>query len=145
MKNILFLCTGNSCRSVLAEAYMQHAGNGLWRAHSAGSTPTGHVHPMALETLASLGLPHQGFSSKSWDVFSHGSAAETAMDVIVTVCDNAAGETCPVWPGHPTTYHWPFPDPAHFVGSDEETRAHFKKVFDMIKSRIDTFLQNERA
>ncbi|MGC6512341.1 MAG: arsenate reductase ArsC [Parvibaculales bacterium] len=139
MRNILFLCTGNSCRSVLAEAYMKHAGQGRWRAHSAGSAPTGQVHPKALETLKSQGLPYQGFYSKSWNSFADG----PAMDVIVTVCDNAAGEACPVWPGHPVTHHWPFPDPAHHVGTEEAIRTHFLEVFEMIRTRIDGFLKSE--
>lgn len=137
-KNILFLCTGNSCRSVLAEAYAAHAGNGKWRSFSAGSTPTGAVHPVALQTLRELDLPYDGFHSKSWDVFAGPEAPQ--MDVIVTVCDNAAGEVCPIWPGHPTTYHWPFPDPAKFEGSEEDTRAHFREVFAMIKAKIDGFM-----
>ena len=138
MKNILFLCTGNSCRSVLAESYMQHAGAGKWSAFSAGAAPTGTVHPLALQTLEELGFPHQGFSSKSWDVFA---TNEWKMDVIVTVCDNAAGEACPVWLGHPATHHWPFPDPASFTGTLEECRAHFRDVFEMIRVRIDEFLR----
>ncbi|MCH1541524.1 MAG: arsenate reductase ArsC [Alphaproteobacteria bacterium] len=142
MKNILFLCTGNSCRSVLAEAYLNHAAgkceDGGWTAHSAGSDPTGKVHPMAIETLAALGIEAGYARSKSWDVFA-GEAAPH-MDVIVTVCDDAAGETCPIWPGHPSTLHWPFPDPAMFSGSDEETRAHFRDVFAMIKNQLDGFL-----
>lgn len=142
MKNILFLCTGNSCRSVLAEAYMNHAGDG-WTAYSAGSTPTGDVHPMALDTLAGLGIDAGYARSKSWDEF--GGADAPRMDVIVTVCDNAAGETCPVWPGHPTTYHWPFPDPAKFAGSEEDMKAHFREVFAMIKAKLDGFLSESAA
>ncbi len=140
MKNILFLCTGNSCRSVLAEAYMNYAGDG-WQAYSAGSTPTGEVHPMALETLAALGIEVDYARSKSWDEF--GAADAPQMDVIVTVCDSAAGEACPIWPGHPTTYHWPFPDPAKFSGSVEDTRDHFREVFAMIKKQLDGFLADK--
>ena len=144
MKNILFLCTGNSCRSVLAEAYLNHAGKAAgWRAFSAGSTPTGEVHPMALQTLADLGIAAGYARSKSWDAFGGGEALE--MDVIVTVCDNAAGETCPIWPGHPTTYHWPFPDPAKFSGTADEARTHFREVFAMIKARLDAFLKEQGA
>ncbi len=140
MKNILFLCTGNSCRSVLAEAYMNHAAAD-WQAYSAGSTPTGEVHPMALETLAALGIEADYARSKSWDEFGGSDAPQ--MDVIVTVCDNAAGETCPIWPGHPTSHHWPFPDPAKFSGSQEETETHFREVFAMIKKQLDGFLADE--
>ena len=140
MKNILFLCTGNSCRSVLAEAYMNYAGDG-WQAYSAGSTPTGEVHPMALETLAALGIEADYARSKSWDEF--GAADAPQMDVIVTVCDSAAGEACPIWPGHPTTYHWPLPDPAKFSGSVEDTRDHFREVFAMIKKQLDGFLADK--
>lgn len=142
MKNILFLCTGNSCRSVLAEAYMNHAAHD-WTAYSAGSTPTGEVHPMALETLAALGISADDARSKSWDEFGGPDAPH--MDVIVTVCDNAAGEICPIWPGHPTNHHWPFPDPAKFSGSDEDARAHFREVFAMIKQQLDGFIAAQSA
>ena len=141
MKNVLFLCTGNSCRSVLAEAYMNAAGAGRWQAFSAGSTPTGTVHPMALATLKELGLIHTGYRSKSWDEFARPAAPE--MDLIVTVCDNAAGEACPVWPGHPATAPWPSPDPAKYQGSEEAVRVHFREVFAMIKKRLDAFLAAE--
>ena len=140
MKNILILCTSNSCRSVLAEAYINHISD-EWHAFSAGSQPTGEVHPIALETLASLGIDASYVRSKNWNEFAGNDAA--IMDVIATVCDSAAGETCPVWPGHPTTYHWPFPDPAQFSGSEEDTRAHFREIFAMIKTRIDNFLADE--
>ena len=96
---------------------------------------------MALATLKDLALPHEGFRSKSWDEFA--GDAVPVMHQIVTVCDNAAGEACPVWPGHPATAHWPFPDPAKFQGSDEEVRAHFRGVFAMIKKRLDLFLASE--
>lgn len=142
MKNVLFLCTGNSCRSVLAEAYMNHAAQD-WTAYSAGSTPTGEVHPMALETLAALGISADDARSKSWDEFGGPDAPH--MDVIVTVCDNAAGEICPIWPGHPTNHHWPFPDPAKFSGSDEDARAHFREVFAMIKQQLDGFIAAQSA
>ena len=135
MKNILILCTGNSCRSILAQAYINHISD-EWLAYSAGSQPTGEVHPMALETLTSLGINASYARSKNWDEFAGADAP--MMDVIATVCDSAAGETCPVWPGHPTTYHWPLPDPAKYLGSEEDTRTHFREVFAMIKKRIDT-------
>ncbi|NBR50865.1 MAG: arsenate reductase ArsC [Alphaproteobacteria bacterium] len=140
MKNILILCTGNSCRSILAQAYINHVSD-EWLAYSAGSHPTGEVHPMALETLTSLGINASYARSKNWDEFA--GAGAPIMDVIATVCDSAAGETCPVWPGHPTTYHWPFPDPAKYSGSEEDTRTHFREVFAMIKKRIDNFLACE--
>ena len=141
MKNVLFLCTGNSCRSVLAEAYMNAAGAGRWQAFSAGSTPTGTVHPMALAPLKELGLINTGYRSKSWEEFATPQAPE--MDQIVTVCDNAAGEAGPVWPGHPANVHWPVPDPAKYQGSEEAVRAHFREVFAMIKKRLDAFLAAE--
>ncbi|MDA8624447.1 arsenate reductase ArsC, partial [Alphaproteobacteria bacterium] len=112
-----------------------------WLAYSAGSQPSGEVHPLAIETLESLGIDANYTRSKSWNEFAGADAP--LMDVIVTVCDSAAGETCPVWPGHPTTYHWPFPDPAKFSGSDDDTRAHFREVFAMIKQRMDNFLTNK--
>src|SRR5258706_8700835 len=108
--NVLFLCTGNSARSILAEALLNRLGAGRFQAYSAGSFPKGAVHPLALETLAAHGLPAAGYRSKSWDEFAGVDAP--AMDQIVTVCDNAAKETCPVWPGHPVTAHWSVEDPA---------------------------------
>ena len=138
MKNILFLCTGNSCRSIMAETYMNHAAKGRWRGFSAGSQPTGQVHPMALQTLSDAGIIYALPTSKSWNVFAEADAPK--MDLIITVCGNAAGEVCPVWPGHPTNEHWPFPDPAMFSGSDEDNRDHFRSVFVMIRERIDFFL-----
>ena len=116
---------------------MNHLGND-WRAHSAGADPTGEVHPMALETLAYYGIAADYARSKSWDEFAAAEAPH--MDIIVTVCDNAAGETCPVWPGHPTTHHWPFPDPAKYAGSPDDTRDHFREVFALIKKRLDRFI-----
>ena len=121
---------------------MNHAAEG-WTAYSAGSAPTGEVHPMALDTLAGLGIEAAAARSKSWDEFA--AAGAPHMDVIVTVCDNAAGETCPVWPGRPATHHWPFPDPAKFVGSPENTQAHFREVFAMIKAKLDGFLAESAA
>lgn len=138
MKNILFLCTGNSCRSIMAEAYLNHVGGARYKAFSAGSSPTGNVHPMAIKTLENDGLTTPSARSKSWDAFAGIQAPK--MDFIVTVCDNAAGETCPIWPGHPATYHWPFPDPAAFTGDEEAVKAHFADVFALIKHRIDAFV-----
>ena len=146
MKNILFLCTGNSARSIMAESYMNHAGAGLWRAFSAGSKPVGAPNPFALSTLRNAGIEPSEPRSKSWDVF----AADTApvMNVVVTVCDNAAGETCPVWPtrngAQPMKLHWSFPDPAAETGSDEKKAAAFESVFTDIRSAIDAFLHDPK-
>ena len=147
MPNILFLCTGNSARSIMAEAYMNHAGGGAWRAYSAGSNPTGAPNPYALETLAANGIAvptgADAPSSKSWDVFAVDDAP--IMDVVVTVCDNAAGEVCPVWPMRadtpPAKLHWSFPDPAAATGDDAAIRAEFEKVFSAIKTRINAYLE----
>lgn len=143
MRNILFLCTGNSARSIMAEAYMNHAGAGRWRAFSAGSTPTGKVNPFALETLIAHGVaPPENSRSKSWGEFAAPGAP--FMDAVVTVCDNAAGETCPVWPSQggmsPQKLHWSFPDPAAVEGDDANKRAAFKAVFADIRAAIDGFL-----
>ena len=146
MKSILFVCTGNSARSIMAEAYMNHAGAGRWRAYSAGSSPTGAPNPLALATLDANGVPAQGGDgpprSKSWDDFAAASAPP--LDVVVTVCDNAAGEVCPVWPRKngekPTQHHWGFPDPAAATGDDGARRAAFEAVFQSIRRRIDDFL-----
>ena len=141
MKNILFLCTGNSCRSVPAEAYLNATSGGQWQAFSACSTPAAAVHPMALATLKELGLPDAGHRSKSWNEFAGPDAPQ--MHQIVTVCDNAAGEVCLVWPGHPATAHWPFPDPAKYRGSEDAVQADFREVFAMIKKRLDGFLADK--
>lgn len=142
MKSILFLCTGNSARSIMAEAYMNKAGAPAWRAYSAGSKPVGRPNPLALEALAAHGVAASQARSKSWDEFSGQDAP--LIDVVVTVCDNAAGETCPVFfaPGgaKPLRLHWSFPDPAATHGSDAEKRASFEAVFADIRARIDRFL-----
>ena len=143
MKNILFLCSGNSCRSVLAEAYMNAASGGQWQAFSASSTPVRAVHRVALATLKELGLPDAGYRSKSWNKFAGPDAPK--MHQIVTVCDNADGEACPVWPGHPATAHWPFPDPAKYKGSEDAVWVHFRVVFAMIKKCLDGFLADGAA
>ncbi len=132
--NVLFLCTGNSCRSVIAEALLNHLGQGRFQAYSAGSHPAGRVNPRALRALERRGFPADGFRSKSWEEF----AAEGApvMDFIVTVCDNAAGEVCPVWPGDPLSTHWGVPDPAVFSESEEETEKVFDDVIAMLERRI---------
>lgn len=129
---VLFLCTGNSARSILAEAYLNHAGKGAFVAHSAGSRPAGKVNPFALEFLQSKGISTTGLRSKSWDEFG-----AKALDLVITVCDSAARETCPVWPGRPRTAHWSIADPAAVAGSDEERRNAFLRAFDELRSRID--------
>lgn len=147
MRNILFLCTGNSARSIMAEAYMNAAGAGRWRAWSAGSKPTGTPNPFALETLAAHGISPGEARSKSWDEFSGDDAPQ--MDVVVTVCDNAAAETCPVWParagGLPRKLHWSFPDPAAAVGDAAAKRQAFEEVFADIRAAIDDFLSTEAS
>jgi arsenate reductase len=136
--NLLFLCTGNSARSILAESIVNHLGRERFRGFSAGSQPKGEVHPLALELLASLGFPATGMHSKSWDVFAV--AGAPAMDFVFTVCDNAAGETCPVWPGRPMTAHWGVPDPAAVEGSERERRAAFRTAFVALENRIKLFM-----
>ena len=133
--NVLFLCTGNSARSILAENYLNHAGKGRFRAFSAGSFPKGAVHPLSLETLRAADIPAGDARSKSWDEFATPSAPQ--MNLVVTVCDNAAGEVCPFWPGAPAKAHWSFPDPAAFEGSDAAKRARFAEVFAEIRRAID--------
>ena len=135
--NVLFLCTGNSARSVMAEVLINHWGKGRFRAFSAGSHPTGRIHPFTLDLLNSLKLPTASLRSKSWDEFAQPGAP--VMDFVFTVCDQAAGEVCPVWPGQPITAHWGFPDPAAFVGSEAEKRAVFADVFRQIENRIKIF------
>ncbi|GGN48382.1 arsenate reductase [Novosphingobium indicum] len=134
--NVLFLCTGNSARSILGEAILNHDGKGRFRAHSAGSNPTGTVNPWAIRTLEMLGYPAEGYRSKSWDEFAEG----PEFDLIFTVCDSAAAESCPVWPGRPTSAHWGIPDPAAVQGSDAEKAAAFLDAFGMLKRRIDLLL-----
>jgi arsenate reductase (thioredoxin) len=137
--NVLFLCTGNSARSILAEAYLNWAGKGRFRAHSAGSHPGGKVNPFALELLEKRGIPTQGLRSKSWDEFVQSGAP--TFDFIFTVCDNAAGEVCPIWPGRPRREHWGVADPAAVQGSDEEKRQAFLAAFTQLSGRIDAFLK----
>jgi arsenate reductase len=133
--NVLFLCTGNSARSILAEAYLNSVSAGRFRTFSAGSHPKGQVHPLTLETLRRADLSTESLRSKSWDEFVQAGAPE--MDFVITVCDSAAGEVCPVWPGQPITAHWSFPDPAAFEGSNEAKRTFFREVFRQIRSRVD--------
>ena len=135
--NVLVLCTGNSARSILGEALFNSLGKGKFIAHSAGSKPVGRVNPFALELLQQQGHNIAGPRSKSWDEFAGPSAPE--IDFIFTVCDNAAGEACPIWPGKPATAHWGIPDPAHIEG-DEARRAAFKKAAEQLARRIQLFM-----
>lgn len=137
--NVLFLCTGNSARSVMAEAYLNFAGRGRFRAFSAGSMPTGKVNPHTLDVLKIAGVPmKEAPRSKNWNEFGESGAPE--MDFVITVCDAAAGEVCPIWPGQPMNAHWGFPDPAAVQGSDAEKQAAFLDVFRQIRARIDIFV-----
>lgn len=131
---VLFLCTGNSARSILAEALMNHWGKGRFKAFSAGSFPTGKVNPFALALLNQLGVQIENPRSKSWDEFAQSDAP--ALDFIITVCDNAAGEVCPIWPGHPMTAHWGVPDPAAVEGSDEDKMHAFRVAALTLEARI---------
>lgn len=136
--NVLFLCTGNSARSILSEAILNQEGKGRFNAYSAGSQPTGKVNPFAIRLLNSLGYETGRYRSKSWDEFSGSDAP--SMDLIFTVCGNAADEVCPIWPGHPMTAHWGVPDPAGIEGNDAEIEAAFKETYDRLYNRITTFL-----
>lgn len=136
--NVLFLCTGNSARSILAEGLLKGLGTDRFQAYSAGSTPKGEVHPMAIATLSSYSLPTDGYRSKSWDEFAAPGAPK--MDFIITVCDSAAGEVCPVWPGQPMTAHWGVEDPAAHEGTEEERLKAFHDAARMLKRRIELFL-----
>ena len=132
--NVLFLCTGNSARSILAEAILQQDGAGRFRAFSAGSHPKGEVNPMALKALAGFQYPTEGFRSKSWEEFAAPGAP--VMDFVFTVCDSAAGEACPIWPGHPMTAHWGIGDPAAIEGTEIEKLTAFSAAFRYMKARI---------
>ena len=136
--NVLFLCTGNSARSILAESLLNHWGHGRFRAYSAGSFPKGQVHPLSIELLTEIKLPTEGLRSKSWDEFA--TAGAPPIDFIFTVCDNAAGEVCPIWPGQPMSAHWGVEDPAAVEGTDEEKRAAFRKALLELESRIKLFI-----
>jgi protein-tyrosine-phosphatase len=137
--NVLFLCTGNSARSIIAEALINQLaiGNGRFKGYSAGSHPTGRVHPLALATLAANNLPIEGYRSKGWEEFSGPDAPP--LDFVFTVCDQAAAEVCPVWPGQPTTAHWGVPDPAAVQGPEEERRQAFRNVLVALRRRIELF------
>ena len=135
--NVLFLCTGNSARSILAEAILNKVGHGAFRAYSAGSFPKGKVHPQALALLDSLQFDTSGYRSKSWDEFSRPDAP--VLDFVFTVCDNAANEVCPVWPGQPMTAHWGVPDPAAVEGTPAEVGAAFADTYRMLNNRIAVF------
>ncbi len=139
--NVLFLCTGNACRSILAEAILNRAGAGRFKAYSAGSHPTGAVNPHALDLLRRLHYPTEALWSKPWDVFARDRNPEAPeLDFVFTVCDNAAGETCPIWPGQPMTAHWGVPDPATFVGGEAETAVVFADAYRMLNTRIELFV-----
>lgn len=136
--NVLFLCTGNSARSVLAEAVLNHIGNGRFQAFSAGSTPKGQINPMTLTTLQEAGLPTDGLRSKSWDEFAGPDAPR--MDFVFTVCDSAAGETCPIWPGKPMTAHWGIEDPAAVTGPEFKQQQAFEDALRFMRNRIVAFI-----
>lgn len=136
--NVLFLCTGNSARSILAEALINHWGRGKFRGFSAGSHPKGAVHPIALELLERMKLPTEALRSKSWDEFA--APAAQRLDFVFTVCDKAAGEVCPYWPGQPVTAHWGLADPAAVEGSDVNKWVAFRSAFHVLENRIMTFV-----
>lgn len=137
IRNVLILCTGNSARSIMSEALFNILGQGRFQAFSAGSHPLGRVNPFAIEKLQSIGYDISNLRSKSWDEFATPGAPK--MDFVITVCDNAAGEVCPIWPGVPVTAHWGFEDPG-VGGTDEEKRASFSKVFEQIRRRVSLFV-----
>jgi arsenate reductase len=137
--NVLVLCTGNSARSVLAECLINDLGGGKWKAYSAGSRPAGAVNPLSIEVLKEKGHSVEGLRSKSWDEFALPDAPQ--MDLVITVCDNAAGEVCPIWPGHPSKLHVGFPDPAAATGTHEERLAVFREVYGMIEVKVRRMIE----
>ena len=137
-RNVLFLCTGNSARSIMAEVMLNHLGRGRFRAYSAGSHPSGRVNPNSIETLRQLGMATEGLRSKAWDEFAAPGAPP--IDFVITVCDNAAGEVCPIWPGKPVTAHWGVFDPAAVEGTDEEKRRAFREAAAILGRRIEALL-----
>ena len=139
--NVMFLCTGNSARSIMAEAIMNRVGRGRFKAFSAGSMPMGEVNPHALHLLKKLNHPTDGFRSKPWEEFSRADNPDAPeLDFVFTVCDNAAGEVCPIWPGQPMTAHWGLPDPAEATGSEAEIGLAFADTYRMLANRIDIFV-----
>jgi arsenate reductase len=136
--HVLFLCTGNSARSIMAEVMLNHLGSGRFRAYSAGSHPKSTVHPLALATMQRMGLPVDGLRSKSWEEFACPDAPP--LDIIVTVCDDAAGEVCPIWPGKPITAHWGVEDPAAFQGTENAQHEKFHEVAGILRRRLERFL-----
>jgi arsenate reductase len=136
--NVLFLCTGNSARSILGEALLNHLGGGHFRGYSAGSMPKGQVHPMSLDVLRDAGISTEGLRSKAWDEFALPGAPH--MDFVFTVCDNAAGEACPIWPGQPMTAHWGIEDPAAVEGPEFKQRAAFEDALRFMRNRITAFI-----
>ncbi|QGZ61086.1 arsenate reductase ArsC [Paraburkholderia acidisoli] len=136
--NVLFICTGNSARSILAEGLMNHYGAGRFKAYSAGSHPAGQVNPFALQALQKIGIEADGFRSKNWDEFSRDGSPE--LDFVFTVCDKAAGEVCPIWPGQPVTAHWGVADPAAVEGTDEQKQQAIRDAAVTLKRRIELFL-----
>ena len=137
-KNVLFLCTHNSCRSVIAESILNADGGGRFKAYSAGSHPSGRINPGAIDLLQRKGYPTDGLRSKAWDEFAESGAPP--VHFIFTVCADAAGETCPIWPGHPTSAHWGVADPSRFQGTDSERRAAFDETHRLLYERIKTFV-----
>ena len=135
--NVLFLCTGNSARSIMAECILRREGQGQFNAYSAGSHPAGAVNPYTLDLLKKMNFSTEGLRSKDWEEFAQPDAPD--MQFVFTVCDSAAGEVCPVWPGQPMTAHWGVEDPAAFVGDDDKTLAFFKKIYLELESRIKVF------
>jgi arsenate reductase (thioredoxin) len=136
--NVLFLCTGNSSRSIMAEAILNHKGRPAFAAYSAGSHPLGHIHPEARKQIELAHLPADGLRSKSWDEFGQPGAPQ--MNFVFTVCDGAAREVCPIWPGHPMTAHWGVPDPGNLKGTPEEIERAFRETFVTLDRRISLFL-----